>query len=75
MRLHFQMTDENRIADAITAAERKTSGEIVAVVISGKQQLSLCAVPLGRGRRAADAVAAHPSDVVAGDRGSISRSW
>ena len=32
MRLAFSETDEHRIAEAITNAERKTSGEIVAVV-------------------------------------------
>ncbi|MBX9863690.1 MAG: TPM domain-containing protein [Hyphomicrobium sp.] len=34
MRLTFSETDEHRIAEAITNAERKTSGEIVAVVSS-----------------------------------------
>lgn len=34
MRLTLSETDEHRIAEAISAAERKTSGEIVAVVAS-----------------------------------------
>ncbi len=66
MRLTFSETDEHRIAEAITNAERKTSGEIVAVV-SAESSTYLYAPFLWASVAALlDAVAAHPLDVVAG---------